>query len=152
MAPSNKRSLVILGIFALVLLALFVANVVFESDGGPGSGCSSRELDDWRARLFRPEPVGRGQLAGCTTAPGRIFTVARRCELRIAPSDVRFRRLIVQAIQPIELQRSTDADGRRITMRAELKPGESEEIFVRKDGETVGLRCLAGVTCRATVR
>ncbi len=153
MGSSSKRPLIVLGILALGVLALFAASVVFQSEaGGAGSGCSSRKLDVWRDRLFEPEPVGRGQLAGCTTAPGRVFTIAGRCELRIAPADARFRRLVVQAVQPLELQRTTDADGRRITMRADLEPGEREEVFVRKEGETLGLRCLAGATCRATVR
>jgi hypothetical protein len=75
MASSSKRSLIILGILGLVVLALFVVSVVFGSDGGGGSGCSSRELDQWRDRLFDPEPVERGQLAGCPIATGRTVTV-----------------------------------------------------------------------------
>jgi hypothetical protein len=154
MASSSKRSLIILGILGLVVLALFVVSVVFGSDGGGGSGCSSRELDQWRDRLFDPEPVERGQLAGCPIATGRTVTVTipGRCALRIAPADARLRRLIIQALQPLELERTTDADGRRITSRADLDPGEREELFVRKEGETLGLRCRAGATCRATLR
>ena len=155
MASSPQRSLIILGILGLVVLALFFISVVFQSDaGGPGAGCSSRKLDDWRDRLFQPEPVRRDQLAGCPIVSGRVIsvTVAGRCELRIAPADARLRRLVVQAVQPVELDRTTDADGRRVRMRADLAPGESEEIFVRKEGEALGLRCRAGATCRAILR
>lgn len=148
---STKRSLVLLGILALVVLVLFAGSLALESDR---AGCSSRDLDAWRARLLRPEPVARGQLAGCPIAPGRIVsvTIPGRCDLRIAPADARFRRLVIQAVQPVELVRTTDADGRRITLRADLDPGEREELFVRKEGETLALRCRAGATCRATVR
>jgi hypothetical protein len=150
---STRRSLIILGILGLVVLALFVVSVVFESDRGAGAGCSSRQLDTWRARLLDPEPVERGQLAGCPIASGRIVTVTipGRCELRIAPAGARFRRLVIQALQPVTLERTMDADGRRITMRADLEPGEREELFVRKEGEALGLRCRAGATCRATL-
>jgi hypothetical protein len=154
MASSTKRSLIILGILGLVVLALFAVSVVFESGGRGGSGCSSRKLDAWRDRLFDPEPVERGQLAGCPIAPGRIVsvTIPGRCALRIAPADARLRRLVVQAVQPVELERTTDADGRRITMRADLDAGEREELFVQRGGETLGLRCRAGATCRAVLR
>ncbi len=152
MERRTKRPLIILGIFVLVLLALFVASVVYRPDDrGAGSGCSPGRRETWRARLLRSEPVAPGQLGGCTTAPGP-FTIAGGCELKIAAADARSRRLVVEAIDRVEVRRVTDADGRRITMRAELEPGKSTQIFVGKGGETVGLRCLGGITCRAGVR
>ncbi|HWO22621.1 MAG TPA: hypothetical protein VNO30_27870 [Kofleriaceae bacterium] len=141
----------ILATFVVVLLALFVISVVHRPDDrGLGSGCSSRQRAAWRARLLRTEPVAPGQLAGCTAAPGR-FTITGACALKIAAAEARSRRLIVEAVDAVELRRVTNADGRLLTMRAELEPGERTEIVIGKEGETLGLRCLTGATCRAGV-
>ena len=152
MDRSTRRSLILLGIFAGVVLALFVVSVVYRpDDDGPGSGFSSGRRESWRARLFPSSPVAPGQLGGCTGALGP-FTIAGSCELKIAAADVRSRRLVVEATDPMELRRTMDADGRRMAMRAQLEPGKSEQIFVGKEGETFGLRCRGGLTCRASVR
>jgi hypothetical protein len=136
-----------LGIVVAVLLALFVVSVAYR----PDSGVSSGQRESWRESLFPTEPAAPGQLGGCTAAPGS-FTITGSCELKIAAADARSRRLVVEAIDAVELRRTMDADGRRIGMRAKLEPGKSEQIFVGKAGETIGLRCLGGPTCRASVR
>jgi hypothetical protein len=152
MEGSHKRSLIILGVLAMILLALFVISVVYRpGDSSPGSGCSPGQRETWRARLLRSEDVAPGQLGGCTAAAGP-FTIPGGCELRIAAADARSRRLVIEAVDPVELRRVTSADGRRIAMRADLAPGKSTQIFVGKEGEAVGLRCSAGLTCRARVR
>jgi hypothetical protein len=152
MEKSHRRALIFLVVLAAVLVALFVASVARRPDDrGPGGGCSPGEREAWQARLLRAQPVGPGQLAGCTTAPG-VFTISGACALQIAAADARSRRLVVEALDPLELRRVTDADGRRIAMRVELEPGKDTQIFVGKDGDTVGLRCLSGLTCRARLR
>ena len=150
MERSTRRSLIILGIFAGVVLALFVVSVAYRPDDD-GPGLSSDQRERWRARLFPTSPVAPGQLGGCTRAPGS-FTIAGSCELKISAAEVRSRRLVVEATDRMELQRTMNADGRRMAMRAEIEPGKSEQIFVGEEGETIGLRCLGGVTCRARVR
>lgn len=152
MAPSTRRSLIFLGIFGAVLLALFVAGVVSGAGGGgPGSGCSPGQREAWRARLLRAEPVARGQLSGCTTVPGR-FIVTGSCQLRIAAADARLRRLVLEAIDPIRLELAIDADGRRIPMRAELAANQREEILIGEDGQILRISCRTGGTCRATIQ
>ncbi len=152
MEKSTQRWLIVLGIFVVVLLALFVASVVYRPDDrGPGGGCSPSQRETLQARLLRPTPVAPGDLRGCTTAPG-AFTIPGSCALQIAAADAWSRRLVVAAIDPVEIRRITNADGRRIAMRLELEPGKDTQIFVGKEGETVALRCLAGLACRASVR
>jgi hypothetical protein len=152
MGDPARRSLILLGIFAGVVLALFVVSVVHRPDDDrPGSGVSSDRREGWRARWFPSDPVAPGQLGGCAGAPG-AFVVAGSCELKIAAADVRSRRLVVEALDPMELRRTLNVGGRRMAMRARLKPGKSEQIFVGEDGETIGLRCLGGLTCRGSVR
>jgi hypothetical protein len=139
-------------IVAGVVIALYVISVVYRpDDDSPGSGFSSESRERWRARLFPSSPVAPGQLGGCTGAPG-AFTIAGSCELVIAAADARSRRLVVEATDRIELRRTMNADGRRMAMRAELEPGKSEQIFVGEEGETIGLRCLGGLSCRARIR
>ena len=150
MERSTRRSLILLGVFAGAVLALFVVSVAYRPDED-GAAVSADGRERWRDRLFPSKPVASGQLAGCTAAPGP-FTIPGSCELRIAAADTRSRRLVVEADGPVELRRTMDADGRRIAMKATLTPGKSEQIFVGKDGETIGLRCLGGLTCRASVR
>jgi hypothetical protein len=150
MDKSAKRRLIILGIVVAALLVLFVVSVV-HGGGGPGGGCSAGQRAAWRTRLLRSGPVAPGQLGGCTTAPGR-FAISVGCELKVAAADARSRQLVIEAVDPIELRLVTDADGRRIAMRVKLEPGQSKQIFVGKAGETLGLRCLTGITCRAGVR
>ena len=151
MERADRRALTLLAIVAAVLIALFVISVAYRPDDrGPGSGFPEDRREAWRARLFPSQPVAPGQLGGCTAAVGP-FTIAGSCELRIAAADARSRRLILEATDPVELRRTVDADGRRIAMRAELKAGKREQIFVGKAGETLGLRCLAGIPCRAGV-
>jgi hypothetical protein len=152
MEDSTRRSVIVLGILAGVVIALFVVSVVYRPDEeAPGSGGSSSTRERWRDRLFPAKPVAPGQLGGCTAALG-AFTIAGSCELKIAAADARSRRLIVEATDPVELRRTMNADGRRMAMRAELGPGKREQIFVGEDGETIGLRCLGGLTCRAVLR
>ncbi len=152
MERATNRSLIVLAIFVVVLLALFVASLVYRPDDrGPGGGCSPGQRETLQARLLRPTPVAPGDLRGCTTAPG-AFTIAGSCALEIAAADARSRRLVVAAIDPVEIRRVTNADGRRIAMRLELDPGKDTQIFVGKEGETVALRCRAGISCRASVR
>ena len=144
-----RRRLIILGILAGVLLALFVVSVVYRGDDrGPGSGCSSSRREAWRARLLPSEPVVPGQLGGCTPVLG-TFSISGGCELKIAAAEPRSRRLVVVAVDPVEIRRITDADGRRIAMRAELEPGKRTQIFVGRAGESIALRCLAAIICRA---
>lgn len=144
--------MIVLGIIAGVVLALFIVSVVYRPDeDGPGSGVSPTARERWRERLFPSKPVAAGQLGGCTAALG-AFTIAGSCELKIAAADARSRRLIVEATDPVELRRTMNADGRRMAMRAKLEPGKREQVFVGEDGETLGLRCLAGLTCRAVLR
>jgi hypothetical protein len=95
--------------------------------------------------------VAPGQLGGCATAPGRL-TISTSCELEIAAADARSRRLVIEALDPLELGRTIDADGRRIVTRGELAPGKASEIFVGKAGETLRLRCLSGFTCRVNLQ
>jgi len=150
MDSSRRRSLIILGVVAGVVLALFIVSVAYRPDGD-GPAVSSSGRDRWRDRLFPDAPVAPGQLAGCTAALAP-FTIQGSCELRIAAADARSRRLVIEVTDLVELRRTMDADGRRIAMKSKLKPGKSEQVFVGKEGETLGLRCLAGLTCRASVR
>lgn len=151
MDRSTRRSLIVLGVIAGVLLVLFVVGVVARpaDDDGPAVSAGARER--WRDRLFPSKPIAPGQLAGCAAAPGS-FTIAGSCELRIAAADTRSRRLVIEATDAVELRRTMNADGRRMAMKAKLEPGTSEQLFVGEDGETIGLRCLAGLSCRAGVR
>ena len=55
---------------------------------------------------------------------------------------------VVNAIDPIGLTVITDADGRRMRMRPEIKQGQKTEIFIGKEGKTVIFRCLTGVMPR----
>lgn len=149
MEASARRTLIILALVAAVLVAAFFAAVVCRSDGGgSGSGLSADWRERWRERLLPGSPVAPGQLGGCAAAPGP-FTIAGRCDLRIAPAAARSRRLVLTAVDPVGLSRTVDADGRRLAMRAELAAGESARIFVDKAGEAIALRCLAGPACRA---
>ena len=152
MEHSTRRPLIVLAVLAVVVIALFVLSVVYPSrDTREGSGFSSGDRETWRSRLLPADPVGRGQLSGCTTAPGEL-TIHNSCALKVAAADARSRKLVIQAIDAVEVRRVTDADGRRMTMRADLEPGKTTQVFVGKDGETIGLRCLSGVTCRAVVK
>lgn len=148
--PCNAvRTLIILGSVVVVAIALFVVSAAHHPDDtSPGSGCSSSQRETWRARLLRSEPVAAGQLGGCTAAPGR-FVITGACELTIAAAGARSRRLVIEDVDALALRLVTNADGRRITMQAELDPGQRKQIFIGKDGETIGLRCCAGATCRA---
>jgi hypothetical protein len=144
--------MITLGIVVVVLLALFVVSVVHSpDDNSPGSGCSSRQRDTWRECVLRSNPVAPGQLGGCTTVLGR-FTITGACELKVAADDARSRQLTVEALDAMELHLVTNADGRPMTMRVELKHGETKQIFVGKDGQTIRFRCLKGTTCHAGVK
>lgn len=149
MPSSTRRSLVIAAIFAAVLLALFVFGTA-RGLGDRRGGCSKEDREAWRERLLRPEPVAAGQLAGCTSSPGP-FVVPGECTLTVAAADVRSRRLVIGAIDPVGITVFTDADGRRIRMRPEIAPGDRTELSIGKDGGTVSFRCLTGTTCRARV-
>jgi hypothetical protein len=152
MDHSTARQLTILGIAVVVLLALFVVSVVHSpDDSSPGSGCSSSQRDSWLARKLRGDPVAPGQLSGCTTVLGP-FTINGACMLSVAAADARSRQLIVEALDAMELKLVTSADGRSITMREVLKPGENRSISIGKDGQSVWFRCLTGTTCRAGIK
>src|SRR5262245_44909959 len=134
MEDSTKRRLIILAILVGVLIVLFVVSIVAGTGDDRGSGCSSGDQKSWRARLLPSKPVAPGQLSGCTTALGTV-TIQGSCELKIAAADERSRRLVLEAIDAVGLQRVTDADGRRMEMNAKLKPGKPSELFVDKKGE-----------------
>jgi hypothetical protein len=152
MDRSTRRTLILLGIVVVVLLALFVMAAAHNPDDtSPGSGCSFSQRESWRARLLRPEPVAPGQLGGCTTVPGP-FIIHGTCELRVAAADARSRQLVIETLDAIELRLDTSADGRSITLRDELKPDESRSISIAKDGQIVRFRCLTGTTCRAGIK
>lgn len=144
MGASDRRPLIILAIVAAVLVVAFVVAVAYR----PGAGLSAGWRERWRARLFPASPVAPGQLAGCAAAPGP-FTIAGSCQLRIAPASTRSRRLVVVAVDPVELLRTVDADGRALAMRAALDPGETAQLFIGEAGESMVLRCRSGLTCRA---
>jgi hypothetical protein len=147
--PSHKRPVIVLGLVAAVLVALFVVSAVHApGDGGPGSGCAPARRDTWRARLVPATPVAPGQLGGCTTTLS-TFVITGQCTLEIAAAGARSRQLVVEALDPVKLTLVTDADGRRITQQPELAAGEEQQIFLGKDRTTIRFRCLAGVTCRA---
>jgi hypothetical protein len=151
MGHSTRQSLIVLGCLGVVVIALFVLSVAYPSRGTrEGSGFSAGDRETWRSRLVPADPVARGQLSGCATAPGEL-TIATGCALKVAAAGARSRKLSIRAIDAVEVRRVTDADGRRMTMRARLEPGKSTQVFVGKDGETIGLRCLSGATCRAAV-
>jgi hypothetical protein len=139
MDDSTRRTLTILATFAVVLIALFVFSVGYR----PGCSCGRRE--DWQARLLRPKPVALGQLSGCPKEPG-LLKVPGTCKLTIAAADARSRRLVIKAIEPMELKRVTNADGRHIPVRGDLEPNKPTEIFVGKEGETIELSCLGGAS------
>jgi hypothetical protein len=142
-----KRTFLILGIVAAVLIVLFVISVAHDSDDGPGGGCAADRRDAWRKRLLGASAVEPGQLSGCTTklAP---FTFSGLCVLGIAASDARSRQLTITATDAITLHLDTHADGRTITTHDTVKAGQRRQIFIGKDGQAITLVCPTG-TCRA---
>jgi hypothetical protein len=152
MEPSSKRQLTILGLIVVVLLVLFFVAAFHHPDKGSGPGCSSDQLQTWRERLFHPEPVARGQLSGCTTALG-AFVIPTSCALKIAAADTRSRRLVVEAIDKIQLSFVTDADGRKLTMNVDLERAKNTELSIGKDGQRIVLVCRNGnTTCQANLK
>lgn len=144
MEASDRRTVILLVVIAAVLALAFVVAIVYR----PGAGLSADWRERWRARLFPASPVAPGQLAGCTAAPGP-FTIAGSCQLRIAPASTRSRRLTLVAVDPVELLRTVDADGRALAMRAQLAAGETSQLYIGEAGEALALRCRSGLTCRA---
>jgi hypothetical protein len=144
-----------LGILLVGLVALFVISVVCRPSWSHGSGCSDDARERWRRRLFRAEYVKSEHLTGCTSGGEeiRILKIIDECTLEIAPAESRSRKLVIEVGDaPIELTRITNADGRRITVRAKLERGKPKDILFGKDRELITLSCPAGLACTAVIK
>lgn len=151
MDSSTKRTLLILGVIVLVLVALFVVAVVAAAHDGEPSGCSAERRRALRDRWLGSGSVKPGDLRGCTTSLGS-FVVNGVCVLSIAPSDARSRRLVIESPVAMTLDITTDADGRKLTMHPELKPNKPTEISFGKDKQSIVFHCPSPSGCKVTLK
>jgi hypothetical protein len=153
MDPSTKRVLIILGVVILLLFALFILAAAFAPPGNASSGCTGDRRKQWRARLLGSESVGAGQLRGCTTTLGPFsLPQGQLCILRIAEADARSRQLVVETSQKMELLVHTNADGRKLTMKAEPKSGKPTEISFGKEEQRIDFICRDASPCQVRLR
>jgi hypothetical protein len=169
MDPSTKRILIILGVIIVVVIGLFILALAYTPPGGgKESGCGPERREALRKRFLGSQRVMARELQGCGSGQGKLVIpgAPAACELRIAASDARSRQLVLETSQVIEFKTTTDADGRKIEMKSELKTTEPTEISIGKDAQTITFSCCkvrnppqnacvpldAGLSCQAVLR
>lgn len=144
----NPKLLVVL---VVVLVLAFAGALVLAGDRGEASAGDDQDgpLAPLLERFDEQAGVSRQEISGSCgeIAFDGSLLFSGSCELVVAASDQRIRRLHLVAVDGLDVEAPTPGDGDG-TVGAEVGPGEGLDVAVGQDGGVVELDCGFLGDCR----